>query len=90
MRSGHGLAATLAAVVFVIWLGLMAVSWRAAALPPQATGTVLAVFPLRHTEGQIFSAILRAGGKPVSTTWLGPAWSAHGDEVGFVGKLRAE
>jgi hypothetical protein len=90
MRSGHGLAAILAGAVFFVWLGLMAVSWRAAALPPQASGTVLAVFPPRHTEAAIFAAIVRAGGRPVRATWLDFAWIAHGDEPGFVAGLRAE
>jgi hypothetical protein len=90
MRSGHGLAAVLAAAVLVVWLGLMVVSWRAAALPPQASGTVLAVFPPRHSEADIFAAILRAGGRPVRATWLGFAWIAHGDEPGFVANLRTE
>lgn len=87
---GHGFALALGGAVLAVWLGLMGVSLRQAALPEETDGMVLAVFPPGTPDGEAFSAMVRAGGEPVRGTWLGFAWVARGHETGFVGRLKAE
>ena len=41
----HGLAVALLAAVLLAWAGLVALVVRAADLPPEAAGTMVAVFP---------------------------------------------
>ena len=76
MRSGHGLAAALAAAVVIVWLGLMTVSLRSAALPSAATGTVLAV--ARQSSATAMSGY----------TWP-PVPPPHNTMVGCIGSLDA-
>lgn len=87
---GHGFALAFFGVVLAVWLGLMTVSLRQAALPEETDGMVLAVFPLGTPDDAAFSAMVRAGGEPVRPTWLGFAWVARGREAGFVGRLKDE
>ncbi len=68
----------------------MALSIRFAALPPQASGTVLAVFPPATASDEIFANLIRAGGRPLRETWLSFVWVVSSDKPGFVGRLRAE
>jgi len=90
LGSGHGLALALGAAVLAVWLGLMTVSLRQAALPAETDGLVLAVFPPGTSDDEAFTAMVRAGGEPVRPTWLGFAWVARGREAGFVGRLKDE
>ncbi|WP_109117818.1 hypothetical protein [Azospirillum sp. TSO22-1] len=87
---GHGFALTFFGVVVAVWLGLMTVSLRQAALPEETDGLVLAVFPPGTPDDAAFTAMVRAGGEPVRPTWLGFAWVARGREAGFVGRLKDE
>jgi len=88
LGSGHGFALAFGGVVVVVWLALMAMSLREAALPPETDGTVLAVFPPGTSDEAAFTAVVRAGGEPVRSTWAG--WVARGTEAGFVGRLKSE
>jgi len=90
MGLGHGFALALGGVVVAVWLGLMGVSLRQAALPEETDGLVLAVFPPGTSDDAAFSAMVNAGGEPVRPTWLGFAWVARGREAGFVGRLKNE
>lgn len=87
---GHGFAIALFGVTVAVWLGLMAVSLRQAALPEETDGMVLAVFPPGTPDDEAFSAMVRAGGEPVRPTWVGFAWVARGRDAGFVGRLKDE
>lgn len=87
---GHGLALAFGGVVLAVWLGVMTVSLRQAALPEETDGMVLAVFPPGTPDDAAFNAMVRAGGEPVRATWLGFAWVARGREAGFVGRLKDE
>lgn len=59
---------------------------HAAALGPNASGIMLAIFEPGTSEEDIFDKILRAGGNPVRNTWLPFVWVAAG-ESGFAGRL---
>ncbi|RUQ74290.1 hypothetical protein EJ913_07015 [Azospirillum doebereinerae] len=88
--AGHGLAAAFFAVVLAVWAAMMGVSLRQAALPEETAGLMLAVFHPGTSDAEAFTAMVRAGGEPVRTTWLGFAYVARGLEPGFVGRLKAE
>ena len=90
LGSGQGLAIAFFAVVLAVWAGMMGVSLRQAALPEETDGLMLAVFHPGTSENDAFNAMVRAGGEPVRSTWLGFAWVARGLEPGFVGRLKAE
>lgn len=85
---GHGFALVLGGVVAAVWLGAMALTLGDAQLPAEADGTVLAVFPPGSSDEAMFSAVVRAGGEPLRSTWVGFAWVARGTEAGFAGRLR--
>ncbi|QPC44860.1 hypothetical protein HW532_20460 [Kaustia mangrovi] len=89
-RSGHRLALVLGTGIVLAWLGAMTLAVRDAALPPEATGTVLAVFPSKLGDDAAFAAMTRAGGRPIRPTWLPGIWVVSGDEPGFAGRLEAE
>jgi hypothetical protein len=86
----HRLALALAAGIVIIWLASMFLLVRAAALPPQAEGNMLAVFEPGTTEDDIFASLVAAGGKPVRRTWLPFVWIVSGNGAGFVARLERE
>ncbi len=88
MKSAHGIALGLAAGVLAVWLALMSVGLRDAEVEPDATGTVLATFPVGANQDDVFAAIIHAGGRPMRRTWLGFAWVASGTDAGFAGRLK--
>ncbi len=84
----HRLALSIAAGVLLVWLVAMAIAMRAAALPDQASGAMIAVFPPGIGENGQITAIVNAGGKPVRQTWIGAVWVVEGDAPGYAGRLR--
>ena len=84
---GHRLALALAAGVLALWVVGMGISLRAAALKPEATGTMLAVFPPGMDADAAFTKLVNAGGTPVRRTWLGSVWVVTGDAPGLAGRL---
>jgi len=84
---GHKFAAAFAGVVLILWLAVMAVMMRLAALPPDAPGPLLAVFEPGMSEDQMFARIIAANGKPLRGTWLGFVWIVAGEEAGLAGRL---
>jgi hypothetical protein len=87
---GHRLALTLGIAVLLAWLLAMSLVVRAAALEPEATGKVLAVFEPGTPEDVIFAKLLAAGGKPLRGTWLPFVWVVVGEEGGFAGRLKQQ
>ena len=87
---GHRLALGLAAAVLAVFVVVMAVVMRHAALPGEAAGTVIAVFPAAMGEDEVFAGLVRAGGRPLRATWVPGVWVVAGDEAGFAGRLEAE
>jgi len=86
----HWLAAGVAAGILLIWLVMMAVAIRDAALPPHASGRMFAVFPPGLGETAIVNRIAAAGGQPVRKTWLGSVWVVAGDKPGLAGALKEQ
>jgi len=87
---GHKFAAAFAGVVLVLWLIVMAVMMRQAALPPEAPGPLLAVFEPGMSEDEMFARIIAANGKPLRGTWLGFVWVVAGEEAGLAGRLEGQ
>jgi hypothetical protein len=86
----HRLALKVASVILVLWLAIMALVVRSAALEPHASGKMLAVFEPGTGEDVIFRTLLAAGGKPVRPTWLPFVWVVAGEGDGFAGRLLRE
>jgi hypothetical protein len=86
---GHRLAFGFAAVVLLVWAALTAVTLRQAALPADASGRVVAVFPFGWSGGQSLVAGLQTEARLVRQTWLPNALELSSDEPGFAGRLRA-
>jgi hypothetical protein len=87
---GHRFALALAGVVLVVFLAVMAVTMRHAALPDEASGTVIVVFPAGLGEEEVFARLVRAGGRPLRRTWAPGVWVVAGEEKGFAGRLADE
>lgn len=86
---GHRLALVLFVSILMAWLAVMAVVMRHAALPPDATGTMLAVFEPGTAEDAIFASLIRAGARPIRPAALAFIWIVSGDEPGLAGNLVA-
>jgi hypothetical protein len=87
---GHRLALALGGGVIAVWLAAMVLIVRASALPPDASGPLLAVFEPGRTSEEMFTVIVAAGGKPVRATWLPFVWSVAGQEPGLAGRLHEQ
>ena len=87
---GHRFAVAFFGIVLVVWLVVMAVMMRQAALPPEAPGPLLAVFEPGMSEDEMFARIVAANGKPLRGTWLGFVWIVQGEEAGLAGRLEAQ
>lgn len=88
--AGHRLALVLFSGVIVVWLIGMAAVMRHAALPPDASGTMLAVFEPGTPEDEVFAALTRAEARIVKPSGLGFIWVVSSEEPGLAGKLRRE
>ena len=86
-RSGTGAALALMVGVVVLWLAVLALILRAAALGPDDAGKMFVIFPPGTVPAEAFSAIVTAGGEPIRPALGDWAWIAHADAVGFVGRL---
>jgi hypothetical protein len=86
---GHRLAFGFFAAVIAVWLAVMAVIMRDARLPPDASGTMLAVFEPGADSDEIFAQLTRAGARPVRPSALSFIWIVAGDEPGLAGRLMA-
>jgi hypothetical protein len=86
---GHRFALSLFAGVIAAWLVVMFVLMRQAALPADATGTMLVVFDPGTPKDQAFATIINAGAKPVRETSFGFIWVVNGSEAGLAGKLES-
>ncbi len=89
-RSGHRLAVALFISVIVVWLAVMAIVMRAAALEPEASGTMLAVFDPGTPQDHIFASLTRAEARPVRPTAFGFIWIVNGDGPGLAGRLKQQ
>ncbi len=88
-QAGVGFALTLMAGVVAVWLVLMVVVLRAAALAPEASGKVFVLFAPGVSQERAFAAITGAGGAPLRSVLGSWGWIAHDARAGFVGRLEA-
>jgi hypothetical protein len=84
---GHRLALGVFVGVIAIWLAAMAVVMRHAALPPEASGMMLAIFEPGTPQEEIFAGLTRAEARVVRPSALGFIWVVAGDEPGLAGRL---
>jgi hypothetical protein len=84
---GHRFALGLLVSVLAVWLVAMAVVMRHAALPPDATGTMLAVFEPGVPEDVIVARLLAAEARPIKPTAFGFIWVVTGERAGLAGRL---
>ena len=87
---GHRFAIGFFAAMIALWLAVMAVVMRQAALPPEASGPMLVVFEPGTAEDAIFARLVAAGAKPLGPTAFGFIWMATGDAPGLAGRLRQQ
>ena len=87
---GHRLAITFFLGVIAIWIAVMAVVMRHAALSPDASGIMLAVFEPGTSQDTIFASLTRAGARPIRPSAFGFIWIVAGDEPGLAGNLMRE
>jgi hypothetical protein len=87
---GHRLAFGLFVTVLVGWLAVMAILIRQSALPPEASGPMLAVFEPGTSADEIFASLTRAEARVVRPSALGFIWIVTGDEAGLAGRLERE
>jgi len=72
-----------------LWVAVMAIALPLAALPDEAGGRVLVVFPPRLPAEARLLAIAAADGRPVLPLAGGLAWLVESEAPGFVGRLTA-
>jgi hypothetical protein len=84
-RSGAALALMLGVVV--LWLAVVVVIVRAAALAADGAGKAFVIFPPGTAPAAAFAAIVDAGGAPIRPALGSWAWIAHDNAAGFVGRL---
>ena len=87
---GHRLALGFFAIVLALWIAVMATVMRQAALPPEATGAMLAIFEPGTPEDQIFASLTRAEARIVRPSALGFIWIVTSEEPGLAGRLVSE
>jgi hypothetical protein len=88
-NAGHGFALALMAGVVLVWLTVLTFALRAAALPGEASGTMIVVFPPAVSEDQAFASTIAAGGRPVRRALGSFLWFVHAEHEGFVGQIEA-
>lgn len=88
--SGHKLALGFFAAVALAWAAVFALTLHRAALPPQASGRVVAVYPFRWSGQAATAAALRTEARLVRQTWLPNIIEVASDEPGFVARLQQQ
>jgi hypothetical protein len=76
---GHRFVLGLFGMVLALWLVVMLVVMRDAALPATAQGVMLVVFEPGTAPDAAFAAITRAGARPIRKTDFGFIWVVDGN-----------
>jgi hypothetical protein len=87
-RRGAAALAIMLAVVG-LWLAVVVVIVRAAALAPDDAGKVFVLFAPGTAPAAAFAAIVDAGGAPIRSALGSWGWIAHDNVAGFVGRLES-
>ena len=85
----HKFAFVFFGSVLLVWLVGMTLFVRHSALPPEASGTMLAVFEPSTSQDAAVAAIIKSGGNVVKKSGLDFVWVVQSDEAGLAGKLKA-
>ncbi|PJI42389.1 hypothetical protein [Ferrovibrio sp.] len=88
MAAPHRLAFGFIAAVLLLWAGLFGWTLQRAALPPEASGRVIAVYPFGWNETTVTAAAMRTEARLVRQTWLTNAVELASDDAGFADRLR--
>ncbi len=88
--SAHRLALGLFAAVLLAWVVAMAVLIRQSALPPEASGAMLAVFQPGIAEEEAFARLTRSEARVVKKSAFPFIWVVTSDEPGLAGRLIAQ
>lgn len=86
--SPHWLAVSIAAGFILVWVAAMGLAIHHAALPPEASGRMFAVFPPGLSNEAMVRKIAAAGGQPIRQTWASSVWVVSGDDPGLAGNLK--
>ena len=86
---GHGFALKLGGGIVAIWLLLLGAVIHQAALPPEGSGIVIAVFPFGTDGAGAAAASAAAGARILSTTWFDNMLVVADDAPGLAGRLGA-
>lgn len=86
----HMLALLVGLAAFAVWAGAMLLAMRDAALPGEAEGTVMAVFPPGLSQERILARVVKAEGRPLRTLWPSNVWIVNGANAGFVSRLKSQ
>jgi hypothetical protein len=84
----HRLALGFVLAVLAVWAVLFGWTLRQAALPPEASGRVIAVYPFGWDAPAVTAAATRTEARLVRQTWLPNAVELASDEAGFAARLR--
>ena len=88
MAAPHRLALGFVVAVLLLWAGLFGWTLQRAALPPEASGRVIAVYPFGWTDAAVTGAALRTEARLVRQTWLSNAVELASEDAGFADRLR--
>jgi hypothetical protein len=86
----HRLALKLLAWIVGVWLAALALLFEAATLPPEASGTVIVLFPLGTKAAESVAASAAAGAKLVSPSWFENVLVVADDTPGLVKRLQEQ
>lgn len=85
----HWIALGFAGAVLLVWAAIFGATLQRAALPPEASGKVVAVYPFGWSKQQSTVAALGTEARLVRETWLPNAIELSSDDPGFAARLRA-
>lgn len=88
MAAGHRVALGLFLGILLVWAALLGLTLRQAALPPEASGRVIAVYPFGWNGEASVAAALGTEARLVRQTWLANALELASDDPGFTARLR--
>jgi hypothetical protein len=87
-EADHRFALKLLGWIVGIWLAAIALLFKAAALPSEASGTVIVLYPLGTNTAGSVSATAAAGAQLVSPSWFGNVLVVADETPGLAGRLK--
>ncbi|MCB2054365.1 MAG: hypothetical protein KDE35_09000 [Geminicoccaceae bacterium] len=75
--------------VLLVWSAVVLLVLATSGLDEDEQGTMLAAFAPGTPDVAVMTRVIEAGGSVVRQTALPSLWVVHGDDAGFVGRLRS-